>query len=919
MKKIYALFLFVLLISINGFAQNARSVKGSVVDTVGKPIQNIRVKLVSTLENVTVPTNAEGVFTFPSVKSAKFQLTVTLIGYETFTKDYALQSGTQPVTLDPIILKEAVNQLEAVTIVGVVPVKVSEDTLEFSPPPVQEGDAVEETLKKIPGVTVDKDGNVTTEGKPITKITVNGKDFFGDDVATAIQNLPAEVVQSLQIIDDYGDEAKLTGIKSEEPNKVLNIKIRPDKNKGYFAYGSIGKGNEDRYSGSLRGNTMKGDQQISLESFIGNVNSRGNGAGNGLTNTKTVNLNYRDEWGKKISANGSYRFSNRDNTTVGSTFSQNIFSARTDDQTQNNNSVDFNHNFNWNFDYRIDTLNFLKVTPSLSFNSSEDTNLGFTTTSVTSASSVRDSRSLSNSKSPNMGLNVNYNHKFMKRGRNFNLFANINSSKQDQDRDTRNTYTNVDSLSSSTTITDQSQYIGTNNATRRNGIRVSYNEPLTPTSFISFNYSLNHSHTDNVRSVYDINSAGQQIFNPLVSNNYQYQFITNRIGLNYRVVKPAYNYTVGIAAQPVELRGHDISRNTFTNNKTFNWIPNARFVYKFAGRTADMKNQLTFNYNGRSNQPGFSQLQPITDNSNLQNTIVGNPDLKPEFINNMNLQLNKNNNKTGFFMNANIQYNQTKDKIVTIRQYTGTQQQTSYTNADGFYNIAGFYSLTQPFAQRKYTITYSGNGNYNNNVAFNNNERNVAKNLQFNQALRFRFDINSVMDGGLNTSYNVNTTQYSSASSEDRRTQTMRLGLNGRNFFKDLTIGYDFSKVINKGYTGGINQNPTLLNVWTEYKFLKGNMARLRLQGYDLFNQNTGISRSVSGDQITDSQYNQLGRYFLLSLSVQIRKFAGGVNPNANRQGNPGQNGRPGQGGPGGQRPGGPGGQRPGGGFGGGR
>jgi hypothetical protein len=168
------------------------------------------------------------------------------------------------------------------------------------------------------------------------------------------------------------------------------------------------------------------------------------------------------------------------------------------------------------------------------------------------------------------------------------------------------------------------------------------------------------------------------------------------------------------------------------------------------------------------------------------------------------------------------------------------------------------------------------------------------------------------MDTRLYSSYSVNTTQYSSSLSQDRNSKNFRFGINGRNFYKALTVNYDLSKSINTGFTG-INKNPMLLNVGAEVKFLKGNAARLALRGYDLFNENTGISRSVSGDEIVDSQYNQLGRYFLLSLSMQIRKFAGGMNP-ANR-GPGGQNGRPGQGGPGGQRPGqgGPGGQRPGG------
>jgi hypothetical protein len=900
MKRVLPILLFAVFVSLTSYAQGTRSVRGNVKDTTGAPIQKVYVKLLSGTDNLTTSTDAKGDFVFPSVKSSKFHITILLIGFETFAKDYSFTNDNKAVVLDPIKLKEAVNMLEAVTIVGVVPVKVAEDTVEYSPPAVREGDAVEEVLKKLPGIVVDKDGNVTTEGKPITKIRVNGKDFFGGDVATAIQNLPAEVIQSLQIIDDYGDEAKLTGIKSEEPTKVLNIKIRPDKNKGYFVNGSIGKGNEGRYSGSLRGNALRGDRQISYESFLGNVNSRGGGGGSGITDTKSVGLNYRDKWGKKVSVDGSYNFALRDNNTLGSTFTQRPAQLFNQNQNSNSGNNNLSHTFFMNLEYNIDTLNFLKISPNISYNSQDNNSIGNTITTVLHESSVRANNSSNSSSSPNYGGNFYYNHKFLKKGRNFTLTGNMNYSSSEQDRDAyNNTVTKKDSLNTTTNLVDTvvtnlltNQFIGTDNINKRSGFRLSYNEPVTASSFISFNYSLNNSHTESVRDVYD---NILNVFDPALSNNYNYTFVTNRAGLNYRVVKKAYNYTVGIAAQPVSLNGYDISRNINTTNKTFNWVPNARFVYKFDGNEGKLKNTLTINYNGRSNQPAFNQLQNIVDNSNPQNIVTGNPDLKPEFINSADIQFNQNNNKNGYLMFTNLQYSNTKDKIVTVTTLDGTTQKITYTNSEGFYNLSGNYSFTKPFAERKYQLTYSGRAYYNNYVTFTNFERNLARNFSVNQGFRFRFDLKDVMDADLNGSYTVTTTQYSSLLSQDQNVKTMRVGLNGRNyFFKDLTLGYDFSKTINRGYIG-FSQDPLLLNLFMEYRFLKGNMGRLRLQGYDLFNQNTGISSTITGDQRIDSQYNQLARYFLLSFNLQIRKFAGGMSSNANRQnGNNGQGPRPG-------------------------
>lgn len=875
MKQFLPLTLFFLLFYGKSFSQQTLSINGSVQDSTGSPLTGAFIKLISSKDSLTTSADINGKFTFPKVQSLQFKISAAFIGFNTYSKGYIYEQATKIAKLDIIQLASAVNQLDEVIVTGVIPVIVKEDTVQYDAQAfkVREGDAVEEMIKKLPGVTVDEDGKVTAQGKPITKIRVNGKDFFGGDVAVAIQNLPADIIQNLQIIDDYGDQAKLTGVKTGEPEKILNLNIQPDKKKGYFGRAEAGMGNDDRYRGRLRGNNFNGNQQISFESNLGNT-----GGGNGITNAQSAGINYRDEWNKKLIVYGNYNFDNRNNNTIGTTARQTIFQkyTRYDDQASNNSSGSSNHRLNWNVEYKVDTLNYFKLSPNFSYNTSESINSGLTNTTLSRASSIRNNKSSDHTSSPNFGGNLLFNHMFQKKGRNFSINTNFSYNQRGQNRNSENDYINTDSSNNVSSL-QRYQLRDDNNKNSRFRVNVSFREPVTKTSFLELNYDWNRSNTDNNRNTLDINpQTSQQTQNSLLSNNYRYQFTTNRIGLNYRVIKEKYNYTAGIVAQPVSLEGDNVTRDIHTSNKTFNWVPNARFVYQFS-RT----HSLTANYSGNSNQPGFYQLQPLTDNSNLQNTVIGNPNLKPEFNNSINLRYNQSDFKSGYTLFTNLSYNQTQNKIVTSRtSITDSiiRQETRYLNTNGFYNLNANYAYSKPFSEKKYTITYYGSANYSNNIAFTNNQRNIGKNFLIEQGLKFRLDLDDITDAELRTSYSINKTKYTLSSYRDRNANRYFVGLNGRNyFFTTWTLGYDFSKTINTGFNNTVNSNPIILNVYLERKLLKHNMATIRLQGFDLFNQNTGIQRDVFDNEIVDRQTNRLARYFLISVSYRIRKFGGGV------------------------------------------
>ncbi|MFD0764278.1 outer membrane beta-barrel protein [Mucilaginibacter lutimaris] len=904
MAKYFTLALFGIFISVKAFAQS-RDVNGTVTDTLGH-VAGVTVKLTSAADSIVVGSDLNGKFHFPQVKSKNFKITVSGLGYQMFTRRYVMDNDTKPIQLAPIKLTIQVNKLNGVTITAAaVPIVIKEDTVEYnaSAYKVREGSQVEDLIKKMPGITVDKDGNVTAHGKQVTKVRVNGKNYFSGDVQTATQNLPADIVENIQVIDDYGDQANLTGIKTGEPEKILNITIQKGKRTGKFGQATVGAGNNDRYIAKLSANAFKEDRQVSVIGTWNNTNtnsfnlgSGGGGGGrggrngggggdaggvstaNGITTNRSLGFNYRDEWGKKITAYGSYSFADRDRLTTST--SQQQITFPTGVIVNNDNSVgktnNINHRLDFNLEYRIDTANYLKINPSYSYNSSNSSNTDVFNNTRRNIEINGNELTLTNGNSPSGGLSVLFNHKFKKKGRNFSINGGYNFSKNDQDQ-----YEQYITEPQDPT-TPPYQQIYTNNSSKRANVSLSYTEPIGKTTYLEANYAYNYSNTDNNRLNYRIDSTTKaQTFIDSLSTVYNYQFITNRFGLNIRGIGTKYNYTVGLAVQPATLNGQ--SRNFKTSTSTFNYIPTARFIYNFK-----KNHSLSVNYTGTNNQPSFTQLQLQPDFSNPQNRIYGNPDLKPEFTNNISLRYNQFDLASGNSLFTNLSFSTTQNKIVTsTRPLIGADsnrlaQETRYLNTSGYYSANGNYAFSKPFANRKFTVTLNGGANFNNNINFTTNEltgelqRNLAKNWVFNQGAKIRIDIDSLMDTEISGNYSINKTHNSIPTFLSSDAKTWTLGLDGRNyFFYNLVLGYNLTQTFNSGFSSTVKANPTLLSTYVEYQFLKNHLAALRLQAFDLFNQNTGITRSVSGNQIIDTRTNRLGRYFMLSFTMRLQKFAG--------------------------------------------
>ncbi len=904
MRKAWLLLLAILLLTVTGFGQRPYSIRGEVKDSAGQALQGVTLTLLAGKDSFMTVSNSGGAYSFSRLTPDSFTLRASFTGLQTFQQVYLRPAGSQAFQIPLIQLFPAGNEMDAVVIRSVRPVLIKEDTVQFDPAAykVREGAPVEDVIKKLPGVTVDKDGNIETQGKKVARVRVNGKDFFGGDVQTAIQNLPADIIQNIQLIDDYGDAANVTGIKSGEPEKIININTQPNKNKGVFGNATVAAGNQGRYAGNLFANRFNGEQQYSVLAAINNTNAnlfnfnsggrgggarganfgsegRGGGGGNGITLSKSAGANFRDKWGTKISVYGSYSFSDRSTRISSSSFSQDINpgnNRNTQRETQSLNNGT-NHRLTFNLEYNLDSFNYLKFSPYLSYNSGSSQNTSRAEITNGKFYTLNQSRTTNGTSSTNGGGNLLYNHRFGRRGRNFSTTIGFDYSDNNGDRQTAGTYFNVDSSRTPFRLSDtlQIQRIETLTRNIRNNVRFSYTEPLnaTGTTVLEFNYDWNRSSTQNVRDVNDFDDLADAKgrYNERQSNHFRYQFTTNRAGISLRGRSEKYNYSVGFQSQPSTLVGRSVGKDIATRYQNVNWIPSLRFVYNFA-----RSHTLTATLDGAAREPGFMQLQPVTDSSNLNNIVVGNPNLVNEFTNTFALRYNKFDNKTGNSLFVNLSYDRTDDRIVSsIVQHAGTGRTTSYLNTDGFYGYNGNASFTKPFHNRRYVPGVSFSANYDNNISFLNGKRNNGNNWNLRPGASFRVDIDEKADVSLRGDYTFyqTTTRFGPDTARTTRARTLNYGVNGKNYFGDITISYDFSRVINYGFSSSVNANPSILNMYAEYRFLKAKMMTVRLQAFDIFNRNLGVTRTVNANSIIDSRINRLGRYFLVTANIRLAKF----------------------------------------------
>ena len=884
-------------------------------------------------------TNEKGIFRFDQVPAENFSITIHNLGYPHVTKFVPVSKALKSVDIGNVTIAYRGKLLDEV-VVQAAAVIIKEDTVEYNAASfkVKDNAVVEDLLKKLPGVQVDKDGNVTAQGKSVTRVKVNGKDFFGGDVKTATKELPANIVDKIQVIDDYGDQATVSGIKDGDPDKVINIQLKKDKNKGFFGRVTAGAGTEDRYQASFNGNYFNNNRQISL---VGNSNNNNaslfnfGGGGNrgatsmmktgmsamndmggmnnmmqggimnlltnsntgGISTTNSIGTNYRDQWSKRISVYGSYSFSHKNTAQLQNTYTQSFYVTNSyiNNQDLNANTIGDSHRATFNLEYQVDSFNYLKISPSYNYSGSNANNYTLFDYQRPDSTKTSDgsNKNLTKSNTPTLAATLLYNHKFRKRGRNFSASITLGNSENNSTQDVTNlSYQYIPPFIGPF---NNFQYIDQANTNHNYGVRLTYSEPLTKKRSLDLTFSHNLSYARNNKQTYNVDSLTQaKTYNNFLSNDYENNFYNNRVGLSLRTTEKKYNYTLGISVQPVDLKGRSVTRDSSYQPITrVNIFPIARMVYNFS-RTKS----LNFSYSGNATQPSFSQLQPVQDFSNQQSATVGNPDLKPSITNNFNFTYNNFNFISGKVLFSNLTVSTINSQIVnkSAKLNNNGASISIPENVNGYYNILGFYAYSRPYKNRKYVITFTGSGNFNHNINLTDSINRVGpvlvqnlaltkvigNNWVLSQGFNFEFNYKDWLELGTGISYSLNDVKYKNAagsgssafinSSSNAWTLSSNINLD---ITKTLTLKYDLDYTINSGLASSVSRNLAIMNASLEKQFFKKNNGILKLSAFDLFKQNSNISRTVSANYITDTRTNRLTRYFLATFTYRLQKFAG--------------------------------------------
>lgn len=788
MRKTFLLVVLLWAVALSAVSQSKIiSVSGRLVeDDTKAPAAQATIQLLSLPDSayVTGAASSEaGSFALPKVKAGKYVLKVSYIGYKTLFLPLQLTASAPNKRLGTLTLEsDAIMLAEAVIVAEAPQVQIVEDTVAFNSSAYRtpEGAMLEELVKKLPGAEVDDDGNVKINGKEISKIMVDGKEFFGGDVKTGLKNLPVDMIDKLKTYDKKSDLARITGIDDGEEETVLDLTVKKGMNKGIFGNIDLSGGTEDRYMGRAMVNYFYDKTQVSLIAGANNVNDQGFSAGgggprwrrnNGLTSTKELGLNFATET-EKIDMGGSVRYNYRGNDVYSDGYTENFLTGGEASSFNNSISSTSSGNKDFHADFRLewkpDTLTNIIFRPNFSWGKSYSTAdsksgtfnsdpyavvtnpneyLDITKLSKMNLSDeifdadseddpldsirVNTSNSLSGSDSKTLSADatLQVNRKLNSMGRNITFRGTIgyddSESKQYTASNTRYFQQNEDG-----TVTPESiirRYVTTPTDGYNYSLELTYSEPLWKATFLQFRYRFNYSYSKSDKKAYDLGedwNFGEALpddyedgYDMSLSKFAEYKTYTHRFSPSLRFIRQKYQLSVGADLEP-QKTSLSYKKDAMDTLAVRN-VFNVAPNLDFRYRFSKVS-QLRVTYRGRSSQPGMENLLDVTDDSNPLNITKGNPYLKPSFNHSLRIFYNTYNvdRQQGIFSHVNMQM--TQNSISSSRTYNSSTGGwvTKPENINGNWSAFGMFGINSALKNKKFNIGSFSNLSYNNNVGY---------------------------------------------------------------------------------------------------------------------------------------------------------------------------------------------------------
>ncbi|MES2650894.1 MAG: outer membrane beta-barrel protein [Bacteroidota bacterium] len=855
----------------------------------------------------------KGVFKVPNLQlNVNYRLIINAWQYKVLRKEVMLSSTLPELNLGKLLLSVSPTALNEVEIMGErPPIIVRKDTIEFNAESFKTlpSAVVEDLLKKLPGVEIAADGSIQVNGKAVSKILVDGKEFFGGDQQIATKNLPANIIDKVQLSDDPEAKRRDPDIVAGNVPQIINLKLKKAIKSGAFGKIYAGGGPRDLFEGGGIMNFFRDTTQVSILGYGNNVNkpgfnmsdimriggfsrtgvnsmmmnseggfalngiSFGGAMSGGVQQSAGAGANFNTLTKKGIKINGKYFLGYSDNflnqlTDVEQTLGSNkLFTNSKSVQT----NISYSHNLGARIEAKLDSLTRLTIEPSLSIGIANNrgdlrtTSIGLGNEPVNNGSNI--SRLKGNDTQYNLSSSLWKD--FKKAGRSLNLTLNV--SKRDNLTDNfnlaQNNYFNPVSSVTLDQLRDNNIY---NFNLNFNG---NYTEPLS--KVLSLNIATNSNYIDNENALAtfykDPNNQAYNIAVPSLSETVmQSGYKTNnRASLRWKVNKDL-NIQPGVVFNTIDLENKFENSSNFEQHFTF-FAPQLNIRYK----------DLNLNYTPSFREPDIRYIQPVANNTNPLFVQNGNPNLRPSKTHQVNLNIYKYDIKRTLSYNAYLGGSIQNDGVIMAREVSSNGKQTSTPiNEDGIWQFHANGNLSKDFknTKRQFTVNTGFWSNYNRSVVSVDDIKSYTDNFTIGPRLGGRINLNDKIEFSESYSIAFSKSIYSDTYFEKINYQThssdseliVRLP-------KKVVWETTYRLQYNTRSVGGANPNVQIWNAAVTLLFMKSDRLQLKCAINDILNTNTRRYLNINENTLRDVRTYNLGRHGLVTLTYNIQNFGGKV------------------------------------------